>query len=307
MLRKIFPLITFIIMFLCSCGQAGDTQEPVATSPPVSLTEAPASPDSLQSQLFGLVPQGFLGAGYYNLGLIMADLDLNSALGGILFNPFQDSQLLGSVINGMLSFSMSAEGSPEAAMSIVHIFQGEFAGITLPELAQESNLEGAVLQHYQEIEIMVDEQEDPYTTAMSIIDESTMIFGEESGVKAVLDTFLGVSPSPLADLGDALPQLLTASVFNFCPQYEDLGCSGMIVPGLAQGSGSKISLLHVFLFDGPEQAANALETISADAESGNITQTGSIKISAGNVSQDGRYVIIEELLNVDEIGAIFEQ
>lgn len=308
MLRKMHPLFAAIIILLSSCGQAVGTEPPVATEPPSSEpTQTPETVASLQSRLFGLVAPDFLGAGYYDLGLIMADPDLNSSFEAILFNPFQDSQLLGSSIDGMVSFSQPAGDSAGAAMSIVHIFYGDFADIELAQLLLESEMDGAVLQVYQGFEMMVEEQVDPFNTAVVMMDEATLVIGEETGVKSVLDTAQGLAPAPLADLGAALPQLLMASVFNRCPQYEDLGCSAMIVPGLVQGSGSLVSFLHVYQFEEPGQAASALEIITGDAESGMITQTGSIKISGENITQDGRYVIIEEVLPAGEISAIFEQ
>jgi hypothetical protein len=308
MLRKIYPLLAAIILLLSSCDQAEGTREPIATDPPASNpTQAPAFEGSTQIRLFRLVPADFLGAGFYDLGLIMADPELDAAFEGIVFYPFQDSQLLGSGIDGMVSFSRPAGDFTGAAMSVVHIFYGDFADITLDQLALENEIDGAVFQDYQGFEMLVEEQADPFKTAISVLDEATMVFGEETGVKAVLDTARGSAPAPLADLGAALPPLLMASIFNRCPQYEELGCTAMVVPGLAQGTGDELSFLHVYQFEEPDQAASALEIISGDAGRGNLSQTGSIKISGENISQEGRYVIIEERIPPGEIGAIFEQ
>jgi hypothetical protein len=262
--------------------------------------------DSIQYNLLRLVPPDFLGAGYYDLGVIMEDPELKSAFEKILFNPFQDSQILGSSIDRIISFSKVPDDPPGAMMGIISILDGDFAEITLPDLIQENEYEVPILQDYQGYELMVDEQEDSIDYAMTIMDESTIVFGEESGVKAVLDTALGLNSSPLTDLGAVLPQVLMASVFNNCPQFEDLGCTMMVVPGLAQGTGPDISFLHVYEFEDLDLAASALDTIHNNAVSGNITQTGSIKVVGDNITQDGRYIIIEDLLPIEEIGDIFE-
>ena len=336
MCNKLYLLIAASTLLLTNCSQTSDAVETPTIVPSSSITPQPAatatltiipsptssptltpeliptkaqtltSADSIQINLFRLVPPDFLGAGYYHLGLIMEDPDLKSAFESMLIYPFKDSQILASSVDRMITFSLVPGDPTQATMSIVYILSGDFAEVTLPELMQENEIEDSVLQDYQGFELMVLEEGDPFIVAMTIMDDSTIVWGEESGVKAVLDTALGLKSTPLADLGAALPQVLWAGVFNNCPQYEDLGCTAMVVPGLAQGSNSDISLLHVYQFEDLDLAASALDTILTDVESGNITQTGSIKIVGDIITQDGRFIILEDLLPIEEIRDVFE-
>lgn len=220
-------------------------------------------------------------------------------------SPFLGWQILGSSVDRMISFSNVPDDPTSVMTSIIYVLSGDFAEVTLPELMQENEIKDSVLQDYQGFELMVLEEGDPFNVAMTIMDVSTIVWGEETGVKAVLDTALGLKSTPLDDLGAALPKVLWAGVFNNCPQYEDLGCTAMVVPGLAQGSNSDISLLHVYQFEDLDLAASALDTILTDVESGNITQTGSIKIVGDVITQDGRFIILEDLLSIEEIRDVF--
>ena len=307
MIKKMYFLLSAGIFLLSSCSQSADFMEPATIIPSnTNATPPPAPDDSTQINLFRMVPADFLGAGYYDLGLIMEDANLKTAFESVLFSPFQDSQLLNSSTNGMISISRLPDDSTEGMMSIVYVLYGDFADISLLALVQESEFEEAAFQEYQGFELMVEEQGESLNYAMTIMDMSIIVFGEESGVRAVIDTALGVKPSPLTDMGAALPQVLMASIFNNCPQYEDLGCTVVVVPGLALATGSEISILHIYAFENPDQAASALESIKIDLESGNITQTGSIKISGETVTQEGRYIIVEDLIPIGEIGILFE-
>jgi hypothetical protein len=221
-------------------------------------------------------------------------------------SPFLGWQILGSSVDRMISFSNVPDDPTSVMTSIIYVLSGDFAEVTLPELMQENEIENSVLQHYQGFELMVLEEGDPFNVAMTNMDESTIVWGEETGVKAVLDMALGLKSSPLADLGAILPQVLVASALNNCPQYEDLGCTAVVIQGLAQGTSSDLSLLQVYEFEDLDLAANALDIILTDAESGNITQAGRIKIGGDNVTQDGRFIVLEDLLPIEEIVGVFE-
>jgi hypothetical protein len=221
-------------------------------------------------------------------------------------SPFLGWQILGSSVDRMISFSNVPDDPTSVMTSIIYVLSGDFAEVTLPELMQENEIENSVLQDYKGFELMVEEGGEPFNSAYMILDEFTIIFGEETGVKAVLDTALGLKSSPLADLGAILPQVLVASALNNCPQYEDLGCTAVVIQGLAQGTSSDLSLLQVYEFEDLDLAANALDIILTDAESGNITQAGRIKIGGDNVTQDGRFIVLEDLLPIEEIVGVFE-
>lgn len=191
-------------------------------------------------------------------------------------------------------------------MGIVYILYGDFAKLILPELIREIGLEDPILQDYLGFVLMVEEQGEPFNSAVMIMDESTIVFGEETGVKSVLDTALGVKSSQLADLGAALPQVLIASVLNNCPKYENLGCTAVVNPGLVQGTSSDFSLLQVYQFEDLDLASSALDTILRDAESGNTIQIGSIKVDGDVITQEERFIFLEDPLPIEEISDLFE-
>jgi hypothetical protein len=306
MCQKWFLLVLICTFLLTGCSQTSGTLETPAIIPSATITPPPSAPaDSIQTSMLRLVPPGFLGAGYFDIGLIMGDPDLKSALVSVFTYPFQDSQILGERVDRMIGFSIFPSDPSQGTIRFVYILNGDFVGITLQELIQENELEDTVVQDYQGFEL-VEVQAESVIFALAIMDESTILFGEDTGVEAVLDTSLGLDTSPLSDLGAVLPPLFMASVFNNCPQYEALGCTAMVVPGLAQGTSSDISLLHVYEFEDPDQAASALDRIISDVESGNTTQTGSIKIVGDDVNQDGRYIILEDHLPAGKITDLFE-
>lgn len=306
MYQKWILLVLVCTLVLTSCSQASGMVEAPAIVPSATITPPPAaSADSMQTNMFRLVPPDFLGAGYFDIGLVMGDPELKSILEPFFTYPFQDSQILGNRVDRMIGFSMIPDDPSQGTIRFMYILGGDFDGITLDELVQENELEDSIIQDYQGFE-MVEVQGESINLVLTIMDESTILFGEDTGVEAVLDTALGTDSSPLSDLGTVLPPLLMASVFNNCPQYEDLGCTAMVVPGLAQGTSSDFSLLHVYEFEDPDQAAKAIVRILADVESGNTTQAGSIKIVGDEVNQDGRYIILEDHLPVGKIGDLFE-
>ena len=336
MSKKLYLLIAASMVLLSSCSQTSDTIETSTIIPSARITTTPAftetptvihsptsqpsrtpeqpttatiltSADLIQINLFQLVPPDFLGAGYTNLGLIMEDPDLKTAFESIPgVSPFLDWQVSGSPVDRMISFSTVPDGLAQAAIGIVYILHGDFTEVSLPELVQESSSADPVLMEYQGFELMVEEQGDPFNSAYLILDQSTIVFGEETGVKAVIDTSLGLESSPLADLGGALPLVLFASVFNHCPQYQDFGCTAMVVPGLALGSSPGISLLHVYEFKDFDMAASAQDTIRESVECGTIAQAGSIKIVPDRFALEGRFIILEDLISVEDIGNILE-
>lgn len=306
MCQKWLLLVLVCTLALSSCSQTSSTLDAPAILPSATITPPPSvSADPIQANMFRLVPPNYLGAGYYDIGLVMGDPDLKSALESIFAYPFQDSQILGDRVDRMIGFSRVPDGATQGTIRFVYILNGDFEGVTLNELIQENELEDSVVQDYQGFQ-MVEVQEESVNFALAIMDESTILFGEVTGVEAVLDTTFSLDSSPLANLGAVLPPLLMASVFNNCPQYKDLGCTAMVVPGLTQGAGPEISLLHIYEFEDPESAASAMDTILSDVESGNTTQTGSIKILGEEVTQDGRYIILKDHLPVEKIGDLLE-
>jgi len=284
------------------------TTQPTLT-PGLKLTQAQTltPPDSIQTYLLRLLPPNFLGAGYVNLELIMEDPDLIAVFEPIpSVGPLMDWQIMGKRVHRIISFSIMPEDPSQTAMGIIYILYGEFAEVSLPELVQESNLVDPILMDFQGFELMTEEHGDPFNSAYLILDPSTIVFGEESGVKAVLDNSLDLKSSPLYELSEMFPQVFYASVFNHCPLYKDLGCTEMVVPGLALGNSSIISYLHIYGFEDSDLATIAQGTIRENIESGITVQTGSMKIDSANISQEGRFIILENIISIDEISAVFE-
>jgi hypothetical protein len=105
--------------------------------------------------------------------------------------PFLGWQILGSSVDRMISFSNVPDDPTSVMMSNIYVLSGDFAEVTLPELMQENEIENSVLKDYQGFELMVLEEGDPFNVAMRNMDDSTIVWGEETGVKSVLDTALG--------------------------------------------------------------------------------------------------------------------
>jgi len=336
MCNKWSLLIMVGMLLLASCSQTIDTTDTPAGVPTALSIKQPATTatlvvtptrtssstqtreltpsnaqtlppaDSVQINLFRLVPPEFLGAGYCNLKQIMEEPDLRAAFEALPdVCPFLDSQILDSV-DGMITFSVVPADSTQIIFGTVFILYGDFTEVTMPELLQEFALEDPIPQDYHGFDLMVDEQGDPFNFATVIMDESTIVFGEETGVKAVLDTASGLKSPPLADLGATLPQVLFASVLNSCPKYENLGCTAVVIPGLAQGTRADLSLLQLYQFEDLDLAANAIDTILAEEQDGNTIQIGSINIVGDNITQDGRFIIVEGTLTIEEIGEVFK-
>jgi len=323
-------LIMVGTLLLASCSQTKDITEtptgvPIASSidePATTATLASRSTQTLdltptnaqaltpagpvQINLFRLVPPEFLGAGYCNLKQIMEDPDLRAAFEALPdVCPFLGSQILDNV-DATISISALPAESTQTILGIVFILYGDFTEVTMPELLQAIEVEDPIPQDYQGFDLMVAEQGDPFTFAIVIMDESTIVFGEESGVKAILDTTSGLKSPPLADLGAALPQVVFASVLNNCPKYENLGCSAVVIQGLAQGTRAELSLLQLYQFEDLELAANALDTIFAGEEDEIKIQIGSIDIVGETITQDGRFIRVEGFLPIEDIGELFK-
>ena len=283
------------------------TTQPTQTREPTPIKEqALPSGDSIQADLFGLVPPDSLSAGYCDFQMIREDPELKSAFEAV---PDVCSDLFsipGGRVDQLIAFGRKPDDSTQVMMGIIYILYGEFTDVTLPELVQEFGFEDLVLQEYQGFEYMVEEQGEPFSSAVMIMNKSTIVWGEVSGVMAIIDTALGLNSPHLADLGAVLPPVLTASVLRNCPQYEGLGCTALVIPALAQGIDSDLLLLQVYQFEDANLAANALETITADIESGNTTQFGSMKIRGDTITQDRRFIIIEDVLPIENIGSVFE-
>lgn len=275
---------------------------PPTKSPVTDQVFKPAGP--VQINLFRLVPSGFLGAGYCSNRAIRADPDLSAAFEASPDScPFLDSQNLD--IDGLMGASVSIEGAERVSMGIVYILSGDFAGLTLPELLQEMTLEDPVPQVYLDFDLMVAEGDEQPNFALTILDETTIVFGEENGVKAVLDTAISQEPGLLADLGTALPQVVYATVLRHCPQYEDLGCTAVVMAGLVQWIGTDLSLIKFYQFDDPKSAAKALESILAAGEAGRRIQFGSVDMIGDTVTQDERFILVEGFISVGEIEGLF--
>ena len=284
------------------------TPQPTQTPEPTTSQErSSASGDSVQADLFGLVPPDALSIGYCDFQQIRADPDLVSAfelipdICPILFSPIPGSQVDQSV-----SFSRRPDDSDRLMFGIIFIYVGDFSGVTLLDVVKDFLYEDPVLQEYQGVEVMVEEQAEPFDMAVTILDESTIIYGEQSGVLAALDAALSGVSSPLSELGAVLPPVPYASVLVNCPQYEALGCTGLVLYALAAGPGPDLTLLQVYQFEDPESAATALDTISADIESGLTVQFGSMKMKGETITQDGRFILVEDNLPVEDIGKLFE-
>jgi hypothetical protein len=300
------------------------TQYPTATAAPTDIPTSTLQPtqtpepnpvkaqtlplgDSIQTNLFGLVPPDSLSAGYCDFQQIREDSELISAFELVPdICPFLFSPIPGGRVDQLIAFGRKPDDPVGVMMGIIYLFYGDFIDVSLPELIQEFEFEDLVLRDYQGFEYMVEEQGEPFNSAVMIMNEATIVFGEESGVLAVIDATLGLSSSPLADLGAVLPPVLTASVLSNCPKYEDLGCTALVIHSLAQGIDSDLLLLQVYQFEEADFAANALDTIKADIESGNTIQFGSMKISGDTITRDGRFIIIEDVLPIENIGSIFE-
>ena len=80
----------------------------------------------------------------------------------------------------------------------------------------------------------------------------------------------------------------------------------MVVPGLALGTRADISLLYVYEFEDIDMAGSALDTIYENIESGTIAQTGSIKIVPDRITQEGEFIILEDLISVEDIGDVLK-
>lgn len=284
-----------------STHQSSQTPEPT----PIKEQVLPPG-DSIQVNLFGLVPPDSLSAGYCDFQLIMEDPEIKSAFEAAPdVCPFLFSIPRGRV-DQLISFGRKPDDSARVMMGILYILNGEFTDLTLSELVKEFEFEDLVLQEYQGFEYMVEEKGEPFNSAVMIMNESTIVFGEESGVLAVINTALGLNSPHLADLGAVLPPALTASVLSNCPKYEDLGCTGLVIHALAKGTSSDLLLLQVYQFEDPDLAANALDTIVSDIESGNTIQFGSMKMKGDTITNVGRFIIVEEFLPIEDIGMVFE-
>jgi hypothetical protein len=283
------------------------THQPSQTPEPTPIKEQVLpSGDSIQVNLFGLVPPDSLSVGYCDFQLIMEDPELKSAFEAA---PDVCSSLFSipkGRVDQLISFGRKPDDSARVMMGIISILYGEFSDVTLPELVKGFEFDDLVLKEYQGFEYMVEEMGEPFNFAVMIMDESTIVFGEESGVLAVVDTALGLNSPHLVDMGAVLPPALTASVLSNCPKYEDLGCTGLVIHALAKGTNSDLLLLQVYQFEAPDLAANALDTIVADIESGTTIQFGSMKIKGDTITHEGRFIIIEDFLPFEDIGMVFE-
>ncbi len=335
--RRWILLMMAGMLLLIGCGQAAEeteiatsipaatnTKQPTATTVPTDIPTSTPQPtqtpeptpvkelafpsgDSIQANLFGLVPPDSLSAGYCDFQRIRDDPDLISALELVPeICPFSFSPIPGGRVDQLIAFGRKPDDPARVTMGIIYILHGEFPELTLPALVQDLELEDLVLQEYQGFEYMVEEQGDPFNFAWMIMDESTIVFGEESGVRAAIDSALGLNSPHLADLGAALPPVFTASVLKNCPKYEELGCTALVIHALTQGPSPDLSLLQVYQFEDPDLAANAFDTIKADIESGDTIQFGSMKIKGETITQEGRFIIVEDSLPVEDLGKVFE-
>jgi hypothetical protein len=323
-------------LLLASCSQVAEvtkgptgipsvtiTKQPSATTVPTDIPTSTHQPsqtpettptngqilssgDSIQVSLFSLVPPDSLSVGYCDFQRIMEDPALKSAFEATPDVCSSSFAIPNGRVDQLIAFGRKPDDSARVMMGIISILYGEFTDVTLPELVKEFEFEDMVLQEYQGFEYMVEEKGELFNSAVMIMNESIIVFGEESGVLAVINTALGLNSPHLADLGAVLPPTLTASVFIKCPRYEDLGCTGLVIHALAEGTSTDLLLLQVYQFEDPDLAANALDTIVADIESGNTIQFGSMKIKGDTITHEGRFIIVEEFLPIEDIGLVFE-
>lgn len=187
-------------------------------------------------------------------------------------------------------------------IAAAQIRSGNFDSEAMPEYILEVL---AVVSHqdYQGVEIIVIEvaQDLEYTSAF--IDETTWVFGQEAGVKAVLDTAKGLTTPPLADLGAALPDVFFAMVGSMC-EYET--CTAKVMVGLAKGPEGTLSKIQLYQFENAEMAADALPAIRTQQEGGGIVSMGSVDIVGDTITQEGRFVKVEGALPMEDLSRMFE-
>ncbi len=321
MSKKLLLIIIPLTLFLANCSQSDapptsaptDTLTPTPTATPAlvqipTLTGTPmpisAAPDnSIQIDLFRLIPPGFLSAGYCDVKRIREDPALKSVFeavsGGCPLSEMLDE------VDAKMSVVLppSAADSSGITFTATTIRRGNFDREAMAEQLRE-DFPGASLQDYQGVELTVIETEQGLRLASAFIDEAAWVLGPETGVKAVLDTAKGLTTPPLADLGAVLPPVFSAAVWASC-DYEAEGCTASVFVGLAKGPEESISMIQLYEFGNAEIAAEALPAIRTRQEEG-ISQFGSVKVVGDTITQEGRFVKVEGTLPIDDLPRMFE-
>ncbi|MCK5633513.1 MAG: hypothetical protein KAI06_00410 [Anaerolineales bacterium] len=352
MKKKLLISAMALTLLLASCSQSDaspisaptDTLKPTPTSTPVptlkptsTSTPAPtfAAPDNtVQVDMFRLIPSGFLSAAYYDVNRIRDYPDLKSVFeagpNGILLWGMPDD--VDASLTLVLRSTVSAD-SPGITIAAVTIQRGNFdreaipedipedlAGVirvitiaasqirsgnfdreSMPEYIPE-DLAGVSFQDYQGVEITVIEVAQDLEYASAFIDEATWVFGPEAGVKAVLDTAKDLTTPPLADLGAALPHVFFAMVGSMC-EYE--ACTAQVLIGLAKGPEGTLSTIQLHQFENAAMAADALPAIRTQQEGGGFSM-GSVDIIGDTITQEGRFIKVDGTLPMEDLSRMFE-
>ena len=310
------------------------TQTPTSTSTPTPTSPAQDSP--VQVDMFRLIPPGFVSAVYCDMKRIREDPDLKSVFeavpNGCPLTGMPDD--VDASLSVVLRSSVAADSSG-ITISAVTIRRGNFDMEAMPEdiptdmtsvfwriiIAAEQIrsgnfdseamsedilevLAGVSYQDYQGVEITVIEVAQDLEYASAFIDEATWVFGQESEVKAVLDTAKGLTTPLLADLGAALPHVFFAMVGSSC-EYE--ACTAQVLVGLAKAPEGTLSTFRLYQFENAEMAADALPAIRTQQEEGfGKISMGSVDIIGGTITQEERFVKEEGVLPMEDLSRMFE-
>jgi hypothetical protein len=203
----------------------------------------------------------------------------------------------------------SEEAGSLGIIGVLTIYRVNFDREAMAEQPQDSDFAGdlpqVTPQDYLGVELSVSEAEEGFRVASASIDEATTVFGEETGVKAVLDIAKGLTTPPFADLGAALPHVFFAIVPGAC-NYEAQGCTAEVSVGLAKGPEGTISVIQLYQFENAEMAVDALPAIRTEQEEGGTTQVRSVRIVGDTITQEGRFVKVEGALPIEDLSRMFE-
>ncbi len=279
------------------------TQTPTSTNTPIPTSTALGN--SVQVDMFRLIPPGFLSAGYCDMKRVREDPDLKSVFeavsGGCSLSGERDD--VDALMGVVLSPSLSADSSGITIFPVT-IRRGNFDREAMTEELQE-DFAGASPQDYQGVELTVVEIEQGFELASAFIDETTWVLGPETGAKTVIDMAQGLTTPPLADMGAALPRVFWAAILARC-DYEAEGCTVSVFVGLAKGPEGTISTIQLYQFENAEMAADALPAIRTRQEEG-ISRFGSVRIVGDTITQEGRFVKVEGVLPIEDLSRMFEE
>jgi hypothetical protein len=167
------------------------------------------------------------------------------------------------------------------------------------------DLPKATRQEYLGFQLVLTETDKGFRFASASIDEATTVFGEETGVKAILDLAKGQTEPPFADLGAALPPVFFATLRGEC-EGDAQGCTAKVDVGLAKGPEGTLSVIQLYQFENAERAADALPAIRTEQEQGGSFEAGSLTIVGDTITQEGRFVKVESTYPLEDLSRIFE-